>query len=63
MNQKKKIFLYCLVSFLLGVAPGYIMTTVKVESHNFIIKEKEKEIKSLNTRIDKLITEIEELKK
>lgn len=62
MGQKKKIILYCLISFLLGVAPGYVMTTVKAESHNYIIKQNKKEIKSLNDRIEKLVKEIEELK-
>lgn len=61
MKKSKKFIIWCLISFILGLAPGYVMTTVKVESHNMIIEKQKKEIKSLENRIEKYIEEIQKM--
>ena len=47
----------------MGLAPGYIMTTVKIDSYKILVERKEKEIQLLERRIDEFVKEIEELKK
>ena len=61
--KRMKIILLCIIFFLMGLAPGYIMTTVKIDSYKILVERKEKEIQALERRIDEFVKEIEELKK
>lgn len=61
--KKKTAIIWCIIFFLLGLAPGYIMTTVKIDSYKILVHKKQKEIDALEKRIDEFIKEIEELKK
>ena len=61
--KRTKIILLCIIFFLTGLAPGYIMTTVKIDSYKILVERKEKEIQLLERRIDEFVKEIEELKK
>ena len=62
-EEKRKLIICCVISFIFGFAPGYFMLTAKVESHNYTIAKQKKEIQSLENRITQYIDEIKELKK